>query len=149
MNLKQQTCKTRSLFLLSQLKERRGREKHTVFDPFIDEIFNESWDGVSLKSQLLPYFSDFLEEWPRYTPKKGILALLNRKNYSRVWNRKQRIEMGEQVPFPSGYPPSPNANGKIWKKDASVTHPNWWAYARPSSFPALSLRHHFRARVKR
>lgn len=25
------------------------------------------------------------------------------------------------------------------KKDASITHPNWWAYARPSSFPALSL----------
>lgn len=49
-----------------------------VFDHFIDEIFNESWDGVSVKSQLLPYFSSFLEELPRYTPKMGILALLNR-----------------------------------------------------------------------
>jgi len=42
MNLKQQICKTRSFFLLSQFKERRGREKRTVFDHFIDEIFNES-----------------------------------------------------------------------------------------------------------
>ena len=33
------------------------------------------WDGVSVKSQLLPYFSDFWEEFAQYTP---LGALLNR-----------------------------------------------------------------------
>ena len=31
-----------SVLISSQLKERRGREKRTVFDHFIDDIFNES-----------------------------------------------------------------------------------------------------------
>lgn len=45
-------------------EERKGEANSTRWFLFIDEFFNESWDGVSLKRQLLPYFSYFLEEFP-------------------------------------------------------------------------------------
>lgn len=83
MNLKQQICKTQSFFLSwKRGEEGRSELDQVVFYHFIDDIFNESWDGVSVKSQIFSYFSYFLEEWPRYTPKMGILALLNRKTKS-------------------------------------------------------------------
>jgi len=133
-------------------KEGRSELDLVVFDHFIDAIFNESWDGVSVKSQLLPYFSYFLEEFAQYTPKIWILATESKEWLSRLEQissvriTKNRNWRAGALPWLLPSQPQRKSPDLLKKKDASITHPNWWAYARPSSFPALSLlyRNHFR-----